>query len=300
MWSRARLFLLALAALLAACQPVPQPFSHVETGDSVLLDLPDSGGIVVLELADAPPAAATGLANAMATALARRNVPAGTGSGNSRSHFLQGSIEDDGRDAAIVWTLQDPHGEIVETMRQSIEGTPIEPWANGDPALMERLAERAAPQIAALVQGRVPVENVLPGVRILPVAGAPGAGNRQLAYALRRHLAAFGHEIVEDAGQQDIVVRGTVAVSPPSNGRQQATLDWRVLDHEGKEVGKIMQSNPVAAGSLDGSWGEIADIAARGAAEGIDALIRRIDWRQRETGGAASENGRLPSQTGRR
>ncbi|MEK9662217.1 MAG: hypothetical protein VW644_10865, partial [Alphaproteobacteria bacterium] len=213
---------MSIAALLAGCQPVPQPFSHTETGERAQLALPDSGGIVVLDLAEAPPAVATGLANAMAKALADRNVPAGTGSGNSMSHFLQGSVEDDGRDAAIVWTLQDAHGETVGTVRQSIEGTPITAWADGEPGLMRKLAEQAAPQIAALVQERTPQENVLPAVRILPIAGAPGAGNRQLAFALRRHLAAFGLEIVEEPGERDVLVRGTVSVSPPAGGRQQA------------------------------------------------------------------------------
>ncbi|MEK9662216.1 MAG: hypothetical protein VW644_10860, partial [Alphaproteobacteria bacterium] len=82
--------------------------------------------------------------------------------------------------------------------------------------------------------------------------------------------------------------------------RQQASLDWRVIANDGVEIGKITQSNPVAAGSLDGSWGEIADIAAQGAAQGIDALIRKIDWRRRGIVRTTGETRGLPPQTGRR
>lgn len=274
-------FFLALFGI-AACQPVPQPFSHVVTGSTAQLDLPDSGGIVVLALTEAPPLTAAALAQAMVTALVSRNIPASNGSGNSRSYFLQGSVEDDGRDAAIAWTLYDPQGGVIETVRQSIEGTPVRAWAEARPALMERLADQAAPLIAALIQTGVPSENPLPAVHIIPVTGAPGAGNRQLGIALRRHLSALGLRLIDAAGAQDVTVSGTVAVTPPADGRQQATLDWRIIDANGAEIGKISQSNPVAAGSLDGHWGSTADNAAAGAAQGVDALIRQIDWRARQ------------------
>lgn len=276
-----------LAASLAACQPVPQPFSHVETGSGVPLELPDSGGIVVLEPAAAPPATAAALAEAMAASLAALNVPAGTGSGNSQSHFLQGSVEDDGRNAAILWTLYDPQGTIVDTVRQSIEGTPVDAWARAEPALMRRLADAAAPQIAALVQDAVPDENLQPALVIGGVTGASDAGNRQLGTALRRHLAAFGQKIAETPGPQAVSVVGTVTVDPPAGGQQRVTLLWRVVDAAGVEVGRISQANPVPAGSLDGTWGNIADFAAQAAAEGIAALVRRIDWRSRDAAGPA-------------
>ena len=289
-----------LLAGLAACQPVPQPFSHTATGNGASLDLPDSGGIVVLELADAPPATAAAMADAMVAALARRNVPAGSGSGNSLSHFLQGSVEDDGRNAAIVWTLYDPQGSVVDSLRQSIEGTPVDAWARAEPQLMERLADAVAAQVAALVQTTAPQENPLPALHVAEVAGAPGAGNRQLGNALRRQLAALGLTVVDTPGALDLTVRGTVTVSPPTGGQQQTTLDWRVVDAEQTEVGKIVQSNPVAAGSLDGSWGDIAGIAARGAAEGIAALVRQVDWRSRETAASTPADRNTNGADGRR
>jgi hypothetical protein len=273
-----------LAVSLAACQPVPQPFSHDATGDTAVLDLPDSGGIVVLEPAEAPPATAAALAQAMVAALAARNVPAGTGSGNSQSHFLQGFVEDDGRDAAIFWTLYNPQGTVVETIRQSIEGTPVTAWAAAEPALMRRLAEAAAPQIAALVQDASPDENPLPALRLGEVTGASEAGNRQLRNALQRYLRTTGLRIADTPGPHTVGIAGSVTVDPPQAGQQRVTLDWRVNDAEGVEIGRISQANPVPAGSLDDGWGAIADLAARAAAEGIEALIRQVDWRARDAG----------------
>jgi hypothetical protein len=278
-FSRRHLLALLIGLAGTACQPVPQPFSHTETGSMAPLDLPDSGGIVVFETAAAPAATATALAEAMAKALADRNVPAATGTGNSQSHFLQSGIEDDGQNAAIVWSLYDPAGALTGTVRQSIEGTPIDSWVQADPALMTRLAVEVAPQIAALVQGSVPDENTLPALRVAEISGAPGRGNQQLRFALERHLAAFGQRLTAQTGPQVLNVTGTVTVDPPSEGQQRATLDWRVIDANGVEVGKIVQSNPVTAGSLDGSWGNVADFAAQEAAAGINDLVRRINWR---------------------
>lgn len=274
-------FAALLCGGLTACQPIPQPFSHAETGRTVPLDLPDSGGIVVLEIADAPPATATALARAVATALGESNVPASTGTGNRRSHFLQGSVEDNGRAAAIVWTLYDARGKPVDTLRQSIEGISVPAWASAEQALMTRLAHRIAPKIAALVQNAAPAENTVPPLYVADVSGAPGLGNRQLRGALRRHLADTGLAVTDTTGSRHLTVSGEVNVGPVSGDRQQATLDWRVLDPDGVEVGRISQSNPVAAGSLDASWGRIADIVARGAADGIADLVRSVDWTDR-------------------
>ncbi len=279
---------------MVACQPVPQPFSHTETGRTATLDLPDSGGIVVLEVAEVPALTSKALAQAMAAALAERNIPAGTGSGNRKSHFLQGGMVGDGHNGAIVWTLYDPRGEIVDTVRQSIEGLPLAEWVGAEPNLMRRLARQAAPGIAALIQGAAPNENLIPTLYVAEVTGAPGLGNRQLRNALRRHLGTAGLHLSGEPGTDSLTIVGSVSVGPASGGRQQATLEWRVLDNRNVEVGKIAQSNPVAAGSLNGSWGAIAGIAAQGAAEGINALVRRVDW----NGATATDPGPASTASG--
>lgn len=268
-----------LVASLSACQPLPQPFSHTETGRTAPLDLPDSGGIVVLEVAEAPPATSAALAQAMAEALAERNVPAGTGTGNRNSHFLQGSVEKDGRNTVIVWTLYNPQGDIVKSVRKSLRGVPVNQWSEAQPELMTRIAREAAPAIAGLLQGISPDENIIPPLYVAEVTGAPGLGNRQLRGAVRRHLDAAGLEIANTPGSNRLTVVGLVTVSPATRGQQMATLEWRVIDEENAEVGKISQSNPIAEGSLDGSWGPVADFAGQGAAQGVNALVRRIKWR---------------------
>jgi hypothetical protein len=298
--SRFRILSIVLLCGMVACQPVPQPFSHVETGRTAPLDLPDSAGIVVLDVADAPPSTSAALSRAMAAALAERNVPATTRSGNRQSHFLQGAIEDDGRDAAIVWSLYDADGDLVDSVRQSIEGTPVDAWARADAALMANLAKQSAPHIAALVQSGVPVENTTPALFVADVSGAPGQGNQQLQSALRRHLSAAGLVLSAHPTADTLTVTGTVEVGPVTGDRQQATLEWRVIDGKQVEVGKIRQSNPVAAGSLDGSWGQVADIAAQGAAEGINNLVRRIDWIDRDSEKSAAESGPSAPENARR
>lgn len=295
--SRSRIAVLALGALAStlpvACQPVLQPFSHTETGETAPLDLPDSGGVVLLGVKHAPPVVSNGLTMALVEALAARDIPAFTTSGNRRSHYLEGLVLDDGRDAAIVWTLRDPEQNIVDTLRQPIEGTPVADWSSGSAALMRRLAEETAPRVAAFVQSGAAAENVVPPLYVAEVTGAPGSGNRQLRNALRRHLGTAGLTLA-DGPSGGLTVFGTVSVGPPDAGQQMANLEWRVVDAANAEVGKIAQSNPVVAGSLDGSWGALADAAAQGAAQGITALVRSIDWAGAKIGAAVPANA-LPS-----
>jgi hypothetical protein len=68
-------------------------------------------------------------------------------------------------------------------------------------------------------------------------------------------------------------VVGKVDVGPAVNGRQRARITWAVNTIGGQEVGKAVQENVVAAGSLDGSWGQVAVLVTSAAANGIQQLF---------------------------
>src|SRR5579862_8324266 len=87
--SRLRFAGILLALALAACQSEGQssPVSHITMAASVLTP-PDSVGILVMPVSDAPPQAASGIAEAMATALQAADIPASTNASNRRSFRL--------------------------------------------------------------------------------------------------------------------------------------------------------------------------------------------------------------------
>jgi len=104
---------------------------------------------------------------------------------------------------------------------------------------------------------------------VRPVYGAPGTGNRDLTEALRRTLAERGARITEVPTQASHVLQGSVRISQPFGGRQKARIVWLVTTVGGNEVGTATQENDVATGSLNGSWGVIADHIAVAAVNGV-------------------------------
>src|SRR3546814_18278650 len=72
------MLLLALILAVTACVPLPRPFKpESKNPDNPLLQLPDSGGVVVAPLQDAPPAAGP-FAELLAESLLRVGIPAST------------------------------------------------------------------------------------------------------------------------------------------------------------------------------------------------------------------------------
>ena len=278
-----RVVALALAMALAACQPLPRPFSHGGQPDRNLLAMPDRGGIIVLPVSEAPPATADGLAGAMVTALHAANVPASRDGGNRDSAFLQGRVEDDGRDARVVWDLFAGDGALIGSHAQAIEGTPLAAWRTAEPDLMAALATASAANIAALIQSAAPVAVTTPRIVVLPVEGAPGDGDARLGTAVRTALAAAEIEIAEVADAHTLSLAGRVVIvgagAGSDDGDDAVAISWTVRDPAGKRLGVIRQANRVPAGSLDGHWGQVAEAVAAGTAEGIADLLTRVEWR---------------------
>jgi hypothetical protein len=135
-----------------------------------------------------------------------------------------------------------------------------------------------APAVAGQVLNEAPAAvAALPNTRdsaiIVPVTGAPGDGQALLTQAIQRQLSAAGVSIASTRGPTEYSVQGIVTMGPPANGKQTVSIEWMVLDPAGKRVGTARQSNAIPQGSLDGTWGRTADIAAREASKGIADLI---------------------------
>ena len=267
---------LAAGVAVAACQPVPRPFVDTSHVDLNPLSQPENAGIVVAAVADAPPATATALAAALAETLREAGIPATVGAGNASATVLNGLVVDPGAGARIEWTLA-ARGEAAPVVfNQSIEGTPIRPWALADPELMAQLASEAAPRIVAMIRGEPVAPPPSTRIAVQPVTGAPGDGDASLTAAMRSALIDAGLELVaEDAA--DLVVVGTVEAAPPSEGQQDIRISWIVSSASGGAVGRITQESPVEANSLDEHWGDVAVFIVQGAAVGIVEILESID-----------------------
>lgn len=271
--------LLPFLIVLTACQPVPRVFERAPDSKNELLRLSDSPGILVQPVADAPAATAHGLARKMVEALIARDVPAFLTSRNRSSMTLSGTVIDPGRDAHIAWVLTDPQGGEIGRYEQTIEGTPIEPWAQADPDLLETFAAGAAPQIAALIQDDVKAEVVTPAIYVGAVTGVRGNGGTRLQAALRQGLRRLGARVATGPSDETLLATAEVKMSPMSDDRLDVAIAWVVSDPFGAEIGKIEQASPFAASVVENSWGELAREAGLAAAAGMVDLVSRIDWR---------------------
>lgn len=283
----ARLVLAALVALLApgACGELPRPFIAGQKEANDLLHLDDRAGVVVRPLTGEAPGAPGPLAQAMAARLRALNVPASTGPGNRESAILGGRARvrpaGGGREEVLVrWELRRPGGGTIGShgLRRVV---PAGAWQAGRPALVEALAAEAAPAIAAMVQGP-PVEMArIPGfprarLVILPLDGAPGDSEVSLPRALAAELAAAELPVAQTIQDDDLLVLGDVALGPARNGVQEVAIEWRVIQARADaQLGVVAQRNWVAAGSLDGPWGQTAREIAREAAAGVIDLLER-------------------------
>jgi hypothetical protein len=277
-----------LLLLLAACQPLPQPFAEDRppTGAAILTPK-DGAGIAVQPVAGVSAEVASGLAEAMAAALRDADVPASTQGGNKASYRLAGAARAQalagGRTAIeLRWELRGPDGAAAGAPVQKDEASLAE-WRDGNPGLLARLAKAAAPRIAALLQedGAADAGAGEIGVVVREVAGAPGDGPRALARAMvaslrQARIAATDGAAKPESGAKPFVVAGTVAMATLGAGKEKISVSWALLDPGGAQIGQVSQENAIPAGSLDGRWGDTAYAVANAAAGGIVALIEHL------------------------
>ena len=107
------------------------------------------------------------------------------------------------------------------------------------------------------------------------VAGAPGDGERALADALSRQLAARGVGTATAFQANVYEVQGTVRVAPAGKGKESVTIVWVVLGPDGAQLGVTRQKKDVRKSSLERKWGAAANAAAAAAAADIVKLIPR-------------------------
>ncbi|MGI9386547.1 MAG: hypothetical protein ACR2OX_03890 [Methyloligellaceae bacterium] len=141
-------------------------------------------------------------------------------------------------------------------------------------AAKPRLA-RAAPQVTGSTgkSASKPQSNGIFAI-VPPIAGAPGDGKISLANALKQQLSAKGINVAaSNTKARAYQVAGIVKLGSPTAGKQEISIQWRILDPSGRKLGTVSQRNSIPQGSLDGKWGPTASKAAEAAADGILKLL---------------------------
>lgn len=271
-----RFSLLIAALVLAACQPLPKPFSQAGAPPPDLLRLADGRGITVQPPADGSGRRFEPLAREMVAALHGQNVPATYSDGAKASYRLTGYFTAPPAAPAVIWVLETQRGsEIGKVVQRLDDRSALDPNLT-----MPTATKRSASAVAALIQDPPVREAIAPPLYVGEVAGAPGDGNTRLRAAIEQFLARSDLELAASGAADSLILTGAVRVTPAQGGEQIVEIAWTVWDPFGAKVGTIAQARPVAAGSLDQNWGLIANEAALAGAAGITEMIRQIDWSQ--------------------
>jgi len=266
--------------LLAGCEYANLPF---QPEDKVALASAAfrsgaASGVSVAPVEGLPEPAATALAEAVATGLRDRDVPAAVGVAARTSYRLYGTAgpADPAGRRSVRWRIVDPAGRTTDLGA----ATP----AFADPALagdLRTLRQAGLATAAAVERSLRPDEERAPGpartatLRLTGVAGAPADGDRALAAAMASALRAGGHALVGAEQPDALLLSGRVELGPPREGRQAVRILWLLRRPSGEEIGRLTQSNMVPAGSLEAPWGAMAEAIAGAAAPGLGDLLRQ-------------------------
>jgi hypothetical protein len=276
------LAILALAALVAACQPLPHPFED-DRPPAALLKVRDVAGVSIAPIAGKPAALAEKLGAAVAGALLKRDIPASDKTTSLGSYQLYGRLVEErpprGKASLTAhWRLYDAKGRTVGEHSAKVE-TEAGEGESTDAKTIERLAGLSADGLAPLLEEEeAPVEAAGGGrtrIAIRAISGAPGDGATSLAAAVATVLKRQDLAIVEQAEKADLIIDGEVSVTPVKPNQQHVKILWHVRRADGAEIGNAGQENDVPRGLLDGPWGDLAYSVAIAAGDGLMQLIAR-------------------------
>jgi hypothetical protein len=218
--------------------------------------------------------------------------------------YLTAGAESKGIKLNYKWDISDKAGKRVKR----IEGGEIisekkagDPWALVDDAAIQTVSNKTVASLRdwlmkpAPAAAATPVASARPAaaghaavmtpaaapkgeavVVVIPVTGAPGDGQSALADAMKKHLTDKGIKVTDVKTPGAYSVKGTVTMSAAEGGQQPITIRWSVIDPAGKQVGNaVVQKNKIDQGSLDVTWGPVADIAAGAAAVELAKIAPR-------------------------
>jgi hypothetical protein len=276
----------ATAALLAACQPLPHPFED-DKPPSALLKVRDTITVTIAPIVGDPAPVAAKLGDAVAQTLQKQDVAASSKTASLGSYQLYGRVvpERAGRKPTTgllkaIWRLYAPNGKLVAERTVGAKAKPAD-WSEAKDSAIEKLAVASAANLAPLFfddgPKQVSVDENAGRTRVAigKIAGAPGDGTTALAGAIAAVLKRQELAIVAPNDKADLVVEGDVTVDPVKANKQHVKIVWRVKRPGGAEIGTIGQENDVPRGTLDGAWGDLAYSVATAASDGLLQVIAR-------------------------
>jgi hypothetical protein len=136
-------------------------------------------------------------------------------------------------------------------------------------------AKPAVPALPAEADTARKQESRRTRVTLRRVTGAPGDGATSLARAITNVLRQQNLVIVDPGGKTDFTIDGEVSIAPVGPDKQHVKIVWHVRAASGAEIGTVGQENDVPRGLLSGAWGDVANVVAAAAGDGLLQVFAR-------------------------
>jgi hypothetical protein len=266
-----RLLLLIALAGFTACQPLPQPFQADSRAKAanVLARPVGETSLFITPVAGLPEARGKAMAEALATALADKDIPASALVRNRLSSILTVTMDDRGQ-----WRWNERQHDGTEL------GEPARPLGTApdrldDPVARKQAAQAMATAIAARLNealaAAMPAESAPARLAVQECTGAPGDGNRSLRQAMRELLILSGQPPVSEGA--DYIIGCEVKVWQDTASSERITIEWVLNAADGSRLGEVKQANRIPRGQLAQTWGNTAHIVAQGGWQGLSEII---------------------------
>ncbi len=248
----------SVAGLIAACAPLPRPFSAHTESNPLVEDRRVTSSLQIVPVAQYP-----GLAEAIVRDLAGQDVLATTQDAGPRKVLVTATVES----GALVWHAATPDQKDLGTASQALQP------GNDIPAL----AHTATPLIITLLtaDGGIADTAGRPRISVHLVHGPKTMQLRALSQAMADALVGRGIVV----GNENVIaaIDGEVRVSPSSAGQDVLQIDWIVRDEKGAALGTVSQGSPVDHKILAGSLTDLArDIAIAGAPGLVNVIRQKV------------------------
>ncbi|MBN3867179.1 hypothetical protein [Gluconobacter kondonii] len=231
-------------------------------------------------------------AHDVAQAMVNQSVPAIAQPRKKGDWWVKLSATTHGNTVVPHYVIMTPEGKA----RAETDGAAVDmaSWSAGDRLALQDAAIQEAPQLATLLTGiqanmmqQDPhsLMNRPAKICFKGVTGAPGDGNISLARAFYSSFPDKTNTVTTTEKGADFIVRGKVDLKTGTAGNTGHPVDhieivWHVLTPDGKEAGAATQLHDIAPHSLDGAWGDTADMAAEEAAQGVRTIVTNYSGRE--------------------
>jgi len=265
--------------------------------------------VAIAPVIGAPDGVARQLSQQLALALEAKQIGVskpGEASDFTVRGYVVAAKEKTNTKVSYIWDINDGTGKRVNRVtgeEAATSGADKDPWQAVTPQIVQTIADRtatslasalpattgsvavasaaqpvsgatatAAPRTSATTTASIPQSGATLQAVVPSVTGAPGDGAQSLAAAMQRELTRSGIQLGA-TGTTAYRVEGKVQLGQGKDGKQPIQIEWQVKDPRGNKLGTVSQKNDIPQGSLDGAWGQTAEVAAAAAAQGVIKLL---------------------------